>query len=150
MDTAGQERFKSINTSYYRRADCCLLVYDITDRLSFEEIQNYFSETIKEKCKANIPIILLGNKTDLENERKVQSVEGANFSLKNNYIFMETSCFKNSNVSDAFETLKEITNRETLENKNKKNNEQLLKNETITISMDNHNNENEEKSSCSC
>ena len=51
MDTAGQERFKAINTSYYRKADCCLLVYDITNRKSFEEIENYFNEKIKEKCK---------------------------------------------------------------------------------------------------
>ena len=51
MDTAGQERFRSINTSYYRKADCCLLVYDITNRKSFEEIENYFNEKIKEKCK---------------------------------------------------------------------------------------------------
>ena len=63
---------------------------------------------------------------------------------------METSCFKNTNVSDAFETLIEITNREALENKNKKNDEQLIKNETITISKGTQNNENEEKSSCSC
>ena len=83
MDTAGQERYKSINTSYYRKADCCLLVYDITNRHSFEEIENYFNEKIKEKCKENIQVILLGNKTDLEEERVVSSEEGANFSLKN-------------------------------------------------------------------
>ena len=118
MDTAGQERFKSINTSYYRKADCCLLVYDITNRHSFEDIENYFNEKIKEKCKENIQVILLGNKTDLEKERVVSSEEGANFSLKNGYIFMETSCLKNTNVSDAFETLIEMTNREVIKNKN--------------------------------
>ena len=131
MDTAGQERFKAINTSYYRKADCCLLVYDITNRKSFEEIENYFNEKIKEKCKKNIQVILLGNKTDLENKRKVQSDEGANFSLKNNYIFMETSCFQNTNVSDAFETLIEITNREAIKNKN--NNDNINNGENLTI-----------------
>ena len=118
MDTAGQERFKSINTSYYRKADCCLLVYDISDKYSFDQLKDYFIETIKEKCKKNIQIILLGNKTDLEDKRQVSSEEGANLALVNNYIFLETSCLKNKNVADAFETLIEITNREAKKAKN--------------------------------
>ena len=118
MDTAGQERFKSINTSYYRKAECCLLVYDISDKYSFDQLKDYFIETIKEKCKKNIQIILLGNKTDLEDKRQVSSEEGANLALLNNYIFLETSCLKNENVADAFETLIEITNREAKKAKN--------------------------------
>ena len=118
MDTAGQERFKSINTSYYRKADCCLLVYDISDKYSFDQLKDYFIETIKEKCKKNIQIILLGNKTDLEDKRQVSPEEGANLALLNNYIFLETSCLKNKNVADAFETLIEITNREAKTGKN--------------------------------
>ena len=117
MDTGGAERFRSITTNYYRKADCCLLVYDITDENSFEEIKNFFNEKIKEKCKENIPVILLGNKTDLESGRKVPSEKGANFCVENGYIFMETSCLKNENVADAFETLIEITNREALKKK---------------------------------
>ena len=132
MDTAGQERFKSLNTSYYRKADCCLLVYDITNINSFEECTNYFNEKIKENCKENIPIILIGNKTDLENERKVSSELAQNFALENNYIFMETSCLKNENVADAFETLIEITHRELLNNKTEKGPE----NENIKITKE--------------
>ena len=152
MDTAGQERFKSINTSYYRKADCCLLVYDITDRHSFEELEDYFIAKIKEKCKGNIQIILLGNKTDLENEREVSADEGANLSLKNGYIFMETSCFKNTNVSDAFETLIEITNREAIKNKNQaSSNENIQKKENITITKSRHkNDQNKTSGGCPC
>ena len=116
MDTAGEEKFRSINASYYRKADCCLLVYDITNRKSFEEIKNYYNQNIKEQCKKNIKIILLGNKTDLEDQRQVSSEEGASFALENNYIFMETSCLKNTNVANAFETLIEITNIEIKKN----------------------------------
>ena len=112
LDTAGAEKFRSLSANYYRKADCCLLVYDITDEYSFNEIKEYFNDRIKELCKKNIPIILLGNKTDLEDKRKVSSEEGANFCLENGYIFMETSCLKNTNVADAFETLIEITNIE--------------------------------------
>ena len=68
-DTAGQERFNAINESYYQKADAILLVYDISDRKSFEQIKNYYCPKIEELCKKNIPIILLGNKTDKENER---------------------------------------------------------------------------------
>ena len=118
MDTSGQERFRAINQNYYRRADCCLLVYDITDIKSFEACK-YYSEQIKEKCKKNIKTVLLGNKTDLESERKVPPEKGAAFSLKNNYIFMETSCKKNENVADAFEVLIETTHREIEKNKDK-------------------------------
>ena len=149
MDTAGQERFRSINTSYYRKADCCLLVYDITNRKSFEEIENYFNEKIKEKCKKNIQVILLGNKTDLEDKRQIKAEEGANFSLINNYIFMETSCIKNTNVSDAFETLIEITNREAIKNKNNNKKENNPENDSITITK-NNNSKNDSKKSCSC
>ncbi len=112
-DTAGQEKYKSLSENYYKKADCCLLVYDITDKNSFNECKTYYNENIKEKCKKDIKVILLGNKSDLEAQRQVESEEGAGFALENDYIFMETSCLKNTNVSNAFETLIELTNIET-------------------------------------
>ena len=116
-DTAGQEMFKSLVESYYRNADCCLLVYDITNEKSFLEIKNYYTPNIKEKCKKNIKVALLGNKTDLKDQRQVSSKEGADFALENNYTFMETSCVEYLNVSDAFESLVEETNIELQKNK---------------------------------
>ena len=70
MDTSGHERFRSINESYFRMANCCLLVYDITDEKTFKECE-YYSKEIKERCKKDIKVILLGNKTDLEDKRKI-------------------------------------------------------------------------------
>ena len=131
MDTAGMEVFRSINSSYYKSANCCLLVYDITKIESFNDCELYYNEKIKQNCPKNIPVILLGNKTDLETERKVRPEDAANFALKFNYIFMETSCLKNENVADAFETLIEITNREMLINKEKMGNEEQTKNIVI-------------------
>ena len=142
MDTAGQERFKSINTSYYRKADCCLLVYDISNKYSFDQLKDYFIETIKEKCKKNIQIILLGNKTDLEDKRQVSAEEGANLALVNNYIFLETSCLKNKNVADAFETLIEITNREAKKAKNVDNSN------SMSFSIDKKHKNKEDKCPC--
>ena len=122
LDTAGQERFRgSLTSQYYKRADCCLLVYDISNRKSFEEL-DYYNGKIKENCNDNIQIILLGNKTDLEDERKVESEEGANYAANNGYLFMETSCLNNTNVADSFETLLELTHRNKITENNKKNN----------------------------
>ena len=110
-DSPGQEKFKAINESYYKKADFCLLVYDIINRKNFKECKDYYNKNLIEKCKKNIKVILLGNKTDLEDQRKVFSDEGAGLALENDYIFMETSCMKNTNVSNAFETLIELTRR---------------------------------------
>ena len=125
MDTSGQERFRSINENYYRKADCCLLVYDITDVKSFEECK-YYCEQIKERCKKNIKVILLGNKTDLENERQIDSQAGIDLALKNKYIFMETSCLKNERVADAFEALIEMTHREAKKTQFGKKNSKII------------------------
>lgn len=122
-DTAGQERYKSLCESYYRKAEAILLVYDISDRKSFETIEKYYCQKIKELCKKNIPVILLGNKADKEDEREVSLDEGVQLSNKENYSFKETSCLKNENVADAFETLIEMWNSGKPKNKQINTNE---------------------------
>ena len=116
VDTAGQEKYKSINSQYYKKADGCLLVYDITKKQTFDEIKNYFYEQIQEKCKKDIKIIILGNKTDLEEERQVSTEEGSNFAAEKGFMFLETSCLQNRLVADSFETLIELTYRDAIEN----------------------------------
>ena len=121
MDTGGQERFKAINELYYKNADCCLLVYDITNESSFKEIKDYYINEIKNECIKNVKVILLGNKTDLEEQRIINLENACSLALENNFIFMETSYTKNENVADAFEILIEITYRDKiLNNKEKK------------------------------
>ena len=116
MDTCGQERYESISSIYYKEADCCLLVYDISLEKSFEKIKKHYIKKIKDNCNNIKKVILLGNKTDLENERKISKEEGVKLAQKHGFIFMETSCMDNYNVSDAFTTLIEMTNREILKN----------------------------------
>ena len=132
LDTSGQEIYKSINESYYRKADCCLLVYDITKRKSFDECKDYYNKNLIEKCKKDVKVILLGNKTDLEDQRVISPEEGAGLALENDYIFMETSCLKNTNVASAFETLIELTNIE----------EKRKQNKNIQINVNNSNRRN--------
>ena len=108
-DTSGAERYRSINELYYRKADAIILVYDISNSFrSFDDIKDYYCKKIKDLCKEDIPVILLGNKTDREEYRKVKTEEGAELAHSYNYIFMETSCLKNENVYEAFETLIEL------------------------------------------
>ena len=127
LDTAGQEIYNSINENYYKDADGCLLVYDITNNDSFERIKDYYIQKIKDKCKKNIKIVLLGNKADKNDERKVSDKDGRDLALKNNYIFMESSCKDNYNVSDAFTALVEMTNIDMKKNNLKVNNDSIIK-----------------------
>ena len=140
FDTAGQEKYKSLSDNYYKKANCCLLVYDISNRKTFEEIKNYYNPKIKENCQKYLKVILLGNKADLEKEREIPSEEASEFAMKNNYIFMESSCMTNTNVSNAFETLIEITNRESIINRiqNKKCKNMVLSREDYNIKEKRH------------
>ena len=121
FDTAGQERFRSINEIYYNKNDSIILIYDISRKSTFEECKEYYRDKIKEKCKNDIKVILIGNKIDLEDNREVTTEEGYDFALQNGYMFIETSCLTNENIYDALEAII----YETF----------LIKNETVLIKM---------------
>ena len=114
IDTPGQEKYNSMNLSYYRKVDGIILSYDITNRSSFEKCKNYYCEKINENCKRNIKVILIGNKKDLEDRREVSFEEANEFALSKGYLFMETSCKTYENVYEAFEKLIETTFIENL------------------------------------
>jgi len=114
IDTAGQERFRSMNMTFFKKADSCILVYDITKKESFNSCKKYYIERIKELCKSNIKVILLGNKSDLEEKREVSEEEGKKLAASNNYLFLEISCRDNYNILEDFENLIEITDKENL------------------------------------
>ena len=118
MKKLNKEKFNSINKTYYKRADCCLLVYDVTNRESFEECQNFYKKEIAENCKNNVKVILIGNKVDLEETREISEEEGSKFAKENKYYFKETSCEKNFNVADAFETIIIMTHNDMIKNGN--------------------------------
>ena len=74
-DTAGQERFRTITTSYFRGAQGILLVYDVTDRRSFDSIRNWISQ-IQQHADVSVNKILVGNKCDITEEKVVSTAEG--------------------------------------------------------------------------
>ena len=100
-DTAGQESFRSITRSYYRGSIGALLVYDITKRQSFENLQKWLEE-MKENAYSKMTIILIGNKSDLDNERQVSFEEGQAFAKEHDLMFFETSAKAATNVEKAF------------------------------------------------
>ena len=102
-DHFGDEMSRSLVCCKYPHADGIILVYDITDRHSFEEWETYYDIRIKDLCQKNIKKILLGNKSDLEDERVIKTEEGLNFAEKYGYKFGEISCKYNKNVFKAFE-----------------------------------------------
>jgi len=103
-DTAGQERFKNITASYYRGGNGVFVVYDITDRSSFENVSSWLTE-IEKNASKNVYKFLIGNKTDLEDKRKVTYQEGKDFATSNGMQFLETSAKTASKVQEAFESL---------------------------------------------
>ena len=103
-DTAGQERFKNITASYYRGGNGVLVVYDITDRESFENLNSWLIE-IEKNANKNVYKLLIGNKNDLEEKRKVTFQEGKDFATSNGMQFIETSAKTASKVQEAFELL---------------------------------------------
>ena len=103
-DTAGQERFRTVVSTYFRGAHGILLLYDVTNRDSFKNLESWLIE-IEKNAKEKVLKILIGNKCDLTDDRDITSDEGKAFALRNGMEFMETSAKMNTNVTEAFETL---------------------------------------------
>lgn len=123
-DTSGQERFSSLLPSYYRNSSGFIAVYDITNKESFNRLK-YFIECAKSESDMNAPVILIGNKCELEDERQVFKCEAEAYARSNDFLFLETSAKCDINVSDAFEM---ITDRIV----SKLNHKTIIKSETCT------------------
>eukprot|EP00656_Telonema_subtile_P012157 TRINITY_DN16104_c0_g1_i1.p1 TRINITY_DN16104_c0_g1~~TRINITY_DN16104_c0_g1_i1.p1 ORF type:complete len:148 (+),score=21.30 TRINITY_DN16104_c0_g1_i1:194-637(+) len=104
-DTAGQERFRNVTQAYYRGAMGIFIVYDITDRKSFERIDTWVDH-VSRHASNDVTRMLLGNKCDLaEKERKVSTEEGEAAAEKHGIPFLETSAKENVNINEAFNKL---------------------------------------------
>ena len=120
-DTAGQERFKNIISSYYKGAKGIMLVYDITDLESFQNLTSWLLE-IEKNAPKNVYKILVGNKCDMENERKVSFEQGKDFSMQYGMKFFETSAKYSTNVLEGFLAMtKDIMGNDTKNAYKKKN-----------------------------
>ncbi|KAK7745147.1 RAS1 protein [Diatrype stigma] len=102
LDTAGQEEYSAMREQYMRTGEGFLLVYSITSRQSFEEITTFQQQILRVKDKDYFPMVMVGNKCDLENEREVPKSEGEALAKTFGCKFIETSAKSRINVDKAF------------------------------------------------
>eukprot|EP01138_Halocafeteria_seosinensis_P003529 gb/GECG01003607.1/.p1 GENE.gb/GECG01003607.1/~~gb/GECG01003607.1/.p1 ORF type:complete len:242 (+),score=22.57 gb/GECG01003607.1/:1-726(+) len=103
-DTAGQERFRALNSQYYRGADAALLVFDVTNRKSFDRVENWVKD-IESHNNKTVAMLVAGNKCDLSEQRVIADSEGRNLARTINTKFMTTSAIQKVNVQEAFDEL---------------------------------------------
>jgi small GTP-binding protein len=100
-DTAGQERYRSVTRSYYRGAQCCVVVFDVTRRESFVHVQQWHDDAL-ELASSSALQVLVGNKIDLVDRREVTFVEAAEFAQRHKMLHFECSAATGEMVAEAF------------------------------------------------
>ncbi len=103
-DLAGQSFFKRVRHEYYKGANCAFIVYDVTRRETFDEAVDFWLEDAQKKL-GNVPLVLIGNKIDLEDKREITKEEGLEKANQLKSFFIETSALKNINVQDTFKII---------------------------------------------
>ncbi|KAI9297306.1 ras-domain-containing protein [Neoconidiobolus thromboides FSU 785] len=114
-DTAGQERFKTITTAYYRGAMGILLVYDVTDERSFNNIRNWI-RNIEQHASEGVDRILIGNKCDMTEKKVITTEQGQALADEFGIRFVETSAKSNIGVEEAFFTLARDIKKRIIDN----------------------------------
>jgi Ras-related protein Rab-1A len=104
-DTAGQERFRTVCRSYYRGAQGIVLVYDVTDLQSFQNVTAAWASEITSNAPPDIVKLLVGTKSDLTTYRVVSKESGQDLAKSINALFIEASALDGTNVAEAFETI---------------------------------------------
>lgn len=103
-DTAGQDRFRTLTSSYYRGAHGIIIVYDVTNKDSFDNVRQWMQE-IEKFASENVNKLLVGNKSDLEEQREVTYDEGVELAKKFDIPFLEVSAKNALHVDDTFTTM---------------------------------------------
>lgn len=127
-DTAGQERYKSLAYSFFRNAHGLILVYDVSNRESFEDLKSWINNIQSNLMnnEVNIVKMIVGNKIDLD--RAVMKEEGEKFAQENNYFYYESSAKDNINVEESFRLIvNKIADSKTVSNSVLKDNIKLEK-----------------------
>ena len=158
-DTAGQEKFRSLIPMYIREAQIILLVYDVTNKESFDSIPKWFSEVLDVKNDEAV-FALIGNKIDLIDNRQVTYEEGKRLANEKNIIFEEVSAKDGQNFDelfnnklfesiykkfkDKFDSIEKVVNNEFLEN----NNEEIQTKTNVRLDINDNNNQLKKKKKC--
>ncbi|CAI7837866.1 unnamed protein product, partial [Closterium sp. NIES-53] len=103
-DTAGQEKFRTITEAYYRNAHGIILVYDITDPISFNNVRGWI-KSIEEHSTRGVRVVLVGNKADMDDRRVISKEKGQQLANEFSVSFFETSAKADINVEEAFQCI---------------------------------------------
>ena len=153
-DTAGQERYRSLAKVFYNNAAACILVYDIANKESFNELVKYWAPELKENSPKDIILAVAGNKSDRYAESQVSEEEGKSFAKKMNAIYMRTSAKSNISIDELFNNIGnkflnpdlEITSNLTKEEMIQKNEQD--RRDKIRINKNNNSNNKTKKKCC--
>ena len=105
-DTAGQDRFRAITKNYYKGANGIILIYDVTNPKTYDNVKNWVTQ-IREEASPNVVVYLCGNKIDMKEERKVKEEDGKIMAEEFGFPFNETSAREGININETFEDLVE-------------------------------------------
>ena len=136
-DTAGTEKFKSITTGYYRGANAAFVVFDLTSRISFDSvsewIQNYYYYSNPNSEKN---VVLIGNKSDLKENREISDEEINKFAINNNIKYFETSAKNGNNIEECFYYIAEKLMKDMKEKGEDNNDNNIIKNDNLKNKKD--------------
>ena len=151
-DTAGQERYRSVTKMFYKDANAVVLVYDITSKYSYEELQSYWIEQVKESCPKNIILAIIANKSDLVEHEQVDEGEARKYAQELNALFAVTSAKNNLGVEDLFlEIARRHTGSEsvlTIEERDEIEEIRKVRKESIKITKESQKKNNNKKKKC--
>ena len=142
-DTAGQERFKTLTPSFLRNAEGVIIVFDVTSQDSFDNVKGWINSIKSNLGEKIIPIIIVGNKIDMENMREISKGDGNKTASENGFKYFETSAKTGKGVDEAF---KEIVNQ-ILDIQDKNDDEKVDERPSVKIHKDN-NKDNQKKKGC--
>ena len=149
-DTAGQERYRSLTTMFYKDANAAIMVYDVTRKDSFEELQNYWAKQIKESSPENIILVIAANKSDLIEYETVDEGEARNFAKEISAIFISTSAKNSEGINNLFEEIaKKYTGSSNITIKEEEGDEQVEEQKnTVKIDYTGNNKQPKKKGFC--
>ena len=107
-DTAGQDRFRTLTYSFYKKADGVILAFDLTEASSFANLKNWM-ESINQHANAGIPMVIVGNKKDLADDRKITFKEGSDYASNFGLRYFETSAKTNEGIEEFMHVIMEMT-----------------------------------------
>ncbi|XP_022091868.1 ras-related protein Rab-3B-like isoform X2 [Acanthaster planci] len=145
-DTAGQEKYRAITSSYYRKAMGVVLVYDVTRRESLDNILNIWRKEVEQYAESDVVLMLVGNKMDLDDYRTITTRVGAKVAEQLGAIFFEVSAKENLNIHLAFQAFAEVIVESVYSKRNP-----CLSTTAVHLDYSNHDrNENVKKTKRTC